>query len=150
MQPRAKSWVPSLKETGVTSPEHWQQLKHCPSPFPALFLGFAAPGREQPQPQRIPSAAAASTHPGPRLSPPWAPTAHSPQLQLRPVLPAHPLRCRAGVATRSAGIRHPSRAAARRRGNKMLLVMEFFSWQKQVFYSHRYKLMGSFPSSEKC
>lgn len=61
----------------MTSPEHWQQLKHCPSPFPALFLGFAAPGREQPQPQRIPSAAAASTHPGPRLSPPWAPTAHS-------------------------------------------------------------------------
>lgn len=55
MQPRAKSWVPSLKEAGVTSPECWQQLKRCPSPFPGqVALGFAAPGREQPQPQRIP------------------------------------------------------------------------------------------------
>lgn len=33
----------------------------------------------------------------------------------------------------------PPPGSVLRRGNKMLLVVEFFSWRRQVFHSHRYK-----------
>lgn len=71
-----------------------------------------------------------------------------PQLGLQRVLLEHPPGCQAGAAAGSAGSSHLSRAAALWRADKTLLAVEFFSWQRQVFYSQRYKLMGSFPSSQ--
>ena len=60
----------------MTSPERWQQLKRCPSPFPAqVALGFATPGREQPQPQCVPRCCC-SQHPRGTLSQP-SPGTHS-------------------------------------------------------------------------